>query len=92
MACWLLIATEKGSFGGISCCGNDKGAGGGSKAGEGRARSVQICFTAADIAHIRFLSPPVHFCVRVCLSIVHGCANCQTIAGADTAEIPLIRH
>ena len=68
MACWLLIATEKGSFGGISCCGNDKGAGGGSKEGEGGARSVQICFTAADIAHIRFLSPLYIFvCVCVCL-------------------------
>ena len=91
MACWLLIATENGSFGGISCCGNDKGAGGGSKEGE---REQEVCKFASLLLTLRtyaFLSP-LYIFVCVCVSIVQGCANCQTIAGADTAEIPLIRH
>ena len=91
MACWLLIATEKGSFGGISCCGNDKGAGGGSKEGEGEQ---EVCKFASLLLTLRTYAffPPLYIYVCVCVSIVHGCANCQTIAGADTAEIPLIRH
>ena len=66
MACWLLIATEKGSFGGISCYGNDKGAGGGSKEGEGEQEVCKFASLLLTLRTYAFLSP-LYIFVCVCL-------------------------
>ena len=75
MACWLLIATEKGSFGGISCCGNDKGAGGGSKEGEGEQ---EVCKFASLLLTLRTYAffPPLYIFVCVCVCLL--CMVAQT--------------
>ena len=69
MACWLLIATEKGSFGGISCCGNDKGAGGGSKEGEGEQEVCKFASLLLTLRTYALFSPCTFVCVCVCVCV-----------------------
>ena len=63
----VIDSDRKGQFWGNFLLWERQGGGRGEQRGGGGARSVQICFTAADIAHIRFIFPPVHFSVRVCV-------------------------